>query len=103
MAKKNEFTDHLTGFFNVVVDLNHLLHFMPWQLRMAKSTGRNSTEIWERKGLPEENFGTTTRSSVINIFHDGGITRVPAGKRVSVGNDVERMASEVEDASQHRY
>lgn len=97
MSKKNDFTEDLTTYLDMSVDLIHLISFMPWQLKMAKSTVKKSAEILEKQGGPKNGFGPATGSSLINIFHDGElVTRAPAGKRITVGHDVDRMAAEVE-------
>lgn len=97
MTKKNDFTEDFTAYMKTSVDLTHLLTFLPWQFKMAKSTVKQSIEILEKEGAPKNCFGPMTGSSIINIFHDGAwVTRAPGGKRITVGNDVDRMATEVE-------
>ena len=98
MAKKtNEFTGDVQAFLDLIVDLRHLLVFVPWLHEMAEPTVKKSNEILQKHGAPPNSVGPATGSSVINIFHDGEyVTRAPAGKRVTQGKDVERMAGEVE-------
>lgn len=97
MSKKNQFTEDFAVFMKTSVDLIHLLTFLPWQFQMAQSTVKRSVEILEKQGMPKDCFGPMTGSSIINIFHDGvWVTRAPGGKRITVGKDVDRMATEVE-------
>jgi hypothetical protein len=98
MAKvQNEFTGDVEAFLATGVDLRHLIVFVPWLHKMAEPTVKKSNEILEKKGAPPNMFGPATGSSLINIFHDGEyVIRAPAGKRITVGKDVRRMATEVE-------
>ena len=98
MAKnRNEFTVDLEAFLATGVDLRHLLVFVPWLHEMAEPTLKKSNAILEKRGAPPNSFGPATGSSVINIFHDGEYTtRAPAGKRITRGKDVPRMAAEVQ-------
>ncbi len=97
MAKvQNDFTADLLALLKIATDLNHLLTFVPWLHTMAEPTVKKSSEILEKMGGPPNSFGPATGSSIINILHDGKyITRAPAGKRISIGPDVDRMAEEI--------
>ena len=97
MAKKtNVFTDSWITFRDVGVDLAHLLHFLPWQLKMARNATQRSLKVVEEMGRPGK-FGAGTALAIIDIFRDGEFTyRMPAGKRSTQGNDIEPMLSEVE-------
>ena len=96
--KKNVFTDDLTAFLDVAIDLIHLLYFVPWQLKLARTGTEKSMQILEKrkKGLGNS-FGPATGSSIVDIFHKGEfVVRAPAGSRTTRGDDIMRMASEVE-------
>lgn len=94
--KKNTFTPDLESFLTQSVDLLHLLHFMPWQLKMARSQTEKSLDVLEKRGI-RDNFGPATGSSIVDIFHDGEyVVRAPVGKRITRGDDVTRLASEME-------
>ena len=94
---RNEFTGDVEAFLATGVDLRHLLVFVPWLHEMAEPTVKKSNAILEKRGAPPNSFGPATGSSVINILHDGQYTtRAPAGKRITKGKDVPRMAAEVE-------
>lgn len=97
MAKKtNIFTDGWIKLHDVGVDLAHLLHFLPWQLKMARNATQRSLEVVANMGHPGK-FGAGTGLSIIDIFREGEYTyRMPAGKRSTSGDDIEPMLSEVE-------
>jgi len=94
---KNDFTEDLIAILGITTDLRHLVTFVPWLHRMAEPTVKRSNESLERLGAPANSFGPLTGSSIINLLHDGQlVTKAPAGKRFSIGDDVNKMAKEVE-------
>ena len=97
MAKKtNVFTDDWITFHDVAVDLCHMLNFVPWQLEMGRNATKRSLDVVEQNGHPG-NFGAATGLSIIDVFREGELTqKMPAGKRVTSGGDIESMISEVE-------
>jgi hypothetical protein len=97
MAKKsNVFSNNITTFLRISVDLLHLLHFVPWQFRLASGPTEKSLAILEKKGI-RNNFGPMTGSSIVDIFHNGEyVIRAPVGSRVTRGDDIKRMVAEVE-------
>jgi len=97
MAKKrNTFTTDLIQFLEQSVDLLHVLHFLASQLTIARERTQKSLDVLEKKGM-RDHFGSATGSSIVDIFHDGKyVIRAPVGKRITRGDDVLRLASEVE-------
>lgn len=98
MAKvKNDFTADTLDLLSTATDLDHLVTFVPWLHKMAEPTIKRSNQILEKHGAPPNSFGPGTGISIVNVFHDGQyITRAPAGKRITQGDDVRRMAEEIE-------
>jgi hypothetical protein len=98
MSKVNNvFTVDILDMLNTATDLDHLVTFVPWLHKLAEPTIKKSNEILKKRGAPPNSFGPGTGLSIVNVFHDGQyITRAPAGKRITQGDDVRRMAEEIE-------
>jgi len=94
--KKNVFTPDLNKFLGGCGDLVHLLNFTQWQTRDALKRIDSSLKELEKRGWDQHHM-TATRLSIVDIFHDGEyITRAPSVLRITGGENVKKLAIEME-------